>query len=1143
LRDWEVKNLIPKLIDLWPSITLPLVPLYVKVLSVCANMHKTTQESVGSFLVNLIKSSGTDPKKQQAVFELMEGLLSTQDNLYVSLQHADDRTEEVQGLGVAPVSSKTVPLEWDSTNAGPAILDSANVKKTTADYCYTTVKSVEAFNSGVYYFEVEIVNSTGNIFVGICEFTHQHNCYLGQYNSMNVSSYGLMGTASPYFYCAISTEGTTKSFGKAFTKGDIIGCEVDFDAGTLTYFKNGETIGTPHDKGFKDKEYHAAVTLYAPNDEVNLVSATRTGAAKIPNKNASNVPKKPTNTKEPLPFSLSLDSPLRFHRSTNVYCVPTNTPFIDFFNEIQTRERMKNSEGQVQISISANGKALTASALATQELLAQSFSRADVGDCEIIDLQFNTQMMPINQQDVQVQIPKDVGGNSKIAEIVVKSKGLTLLVDNVLNYIKDQNKKKPEDHLTTWMKWLDVLKSQTQIEGYSTKFLQHKGCRALLFKAMKGELNLTPSKELIGATVATVPPIQAKERDALAVELDMFEPLLKSFGQLFAHTAVSAEDKVSKAVRLAALENGLVDRLLINLSDLTNTDMRNPNKFMKNGLYVELRDKSKREKDKREKERAANKANKSYWAKGTGYGTSSDAQNTWDQTTFAKIIELKSKQQAMMLNAVAAYLDVPAATEGESHLPNVTEVYDLLESSCVVPVLLSYLRNDSLLDIAKQMDLYNSLFNMVQVIARQPEFAGLLDILPNESGSVHQLMNQLNNMAQMMLKNTEKAKKIVETNPKSKDDSKRELEELSMAKFIISVASDVKKSLDAKQAKLKKEKDEKDKKDKPSSEGKKESKQEEKDDTDIDVDAMEEITGDTEEDKKKMERNKQKKEKLDKFLSSKNMTLGTKYKLALVDLQFGERDMTKSGGGYVHHYATRISQESSAMPNKLKRLVQEISSLSTGLPLIPESSVFMRVDQDRPDVMTAMITGPPGTPYSNGCYEFHIYCPSDYPKVPPVVNLETTGHGSVRFNPNLYNCGKVCLSLLGTWSGQQNEQWNEKTSTILQVLVSIQSLIMVERPYYNEPGYESQMGTYNGEKQSKAYVDNIRVQSIRWAMVDQLKNPSPGYEDVIKTHFKIKKQVIYREINQWIKDSSSSQAKLLQEQFDQLKKLVDALGD
>lgn len=45
------------------------------------------------------------------------------------------------------------------------------------------------------------------------------------------------------------------------------------------------------------------------------------------------------------------------------------------------------------------------------------------------------------------------------------------------------------------------------------------------------------------------------------------------------------------------------------------------------------------------------------------------------------------------------------------------------------------------------------------------------------------------------------------------------------------------------------------------------------------------------------------------------------------------------------------------------------------------------------------------------------------------VQFLTTGNGSVRFNPNLYNCGKVCLSLLGTWSGPS---WDPATSTILQ---------------------------------------------------------------------------------------------------------------
>ena len=53
------------------------------------------------------------------------------------------------------------------------------------------------------------------------------------------------------------------------------------------------------------------------------------------------------------------------------------------------------------------------------------------------------------------------------------------------------------------------------------------------------------------------------------------------------------------------------------------------------------------------------------------------------------------------------------------------------------------------------------------------------------------------------------------------------------------------------------------------------------------------------------------------------------------------------------------------------------------------------------------MTGPADTPYANGCFEFDVYFPVDYPNSPPLINLETTGNHTVRFNPNLYNDGKV----------------------------------------------------------------------------------------------------------------------------------------
>lgn len=76
--------------------------------------------------------------------------------------------------------------------------------------------------------------------------------------------------------------------------------------------------------------------------------------------------------------------------------------------------------------------------------------------------------------------------------------------------------------------------------------------------------------------------------------------------------------------------------------------------------------------------------------------------------------------------------------------------------------------------------------------------------------------------------------------------------------------------------------------------------------------------------------------------------------------------------------------------------------------------------------------------------------PPNYPFRPPRVRLMTTSNGTVRFNPNLYKNGKVCLSILGTWQGPA---WLPSQS-LSSVLMSIQSL-MNSNPYHNEPGHET----------------------------------------------------------------------------------------
>ena len=102
----------------------------------------------------------------------------------------------------------------------------------------------------------------------------------------------------------------------------------------------------------------------------------------------------------------------------------------------------------------------------------------------------------------------------------------------------------------------------------------------------------------------------------------------------------------------------------------------------------------------------------------------------------------------------------------------------------------------------------------------------------------------------------------------------------------------------------------------------------------------------------------------------------------------------------------------------------------------------------------------------------------------------------MRFNPNLYQNGKVCLSLLGTWTGQGAECWNASNSTFLQVVISIQSLIFVAKPFFNEPGYMNQEGTATGERASREYNEALKPSTIRWAISAMLEKPPEHFEEV-----------------------------------------------
>ena len=226
----------------------------------------------------------------------------------------------------------------------------------------------------------------------------------------------------------------------------------------------------------------------------------------------------------------------------------------------------------------------------------------------------------------------------------------------------------------------------------------------------------------------------------------------------------------------------------------------------------------------------------------------------------------------------------------------------------------------------------------------------------------------------------------------------------------------------------------------------------------------------------------------------------------------------KNPKAYNHYYNNEISKGATDDQNRMLRIAKELDTLSTSLPCNHTNAIFCRVDDIRSDILKVLIFGAEGTPYSGGAFIYDVFLDETFPAKPPKVILKTTGSGVVRFNPNLYSTGKVCLSLQGTWRGSATENWNPDVSTLLQVFLSIQSIIMSDYVYFNEPGYEKEINTDAGKKKNVGYSNIVKYANIVHAMTAKIKNPPTEFKDVILRHFFLKKKSIMEEVNKWLKE-------------------------
>jgi len=182
------------------------------------------------------------------------------------------------------------------------------------------------------------------------------------------------------------------------------------------------------------------------------------------------------------------------------------------------------------------------------------------------------------------------------------------------------------------------------------------------------------------------------------------------------------------------------------------------------------------------------------------------------------------------------------------------------------------------------------------------------------------------------------------------------------------------------------------------------------------------------------------------------------------------------------------------------------------------SSIFVRQDSKNQRRFSAIIFGSEGTEYDSCCIPLSILLPPDYPKSPPKVYCGISVD-SLKFNPNIFTEGKLCLSILNTWGNHGSiGKWDPENSSLYQILVSIQSLVFTSDPYFNDSTKDHLRNTQYGCNENEKYNTRLRMIAVAEAIYNQLVDPPKGFEDVVKVHFVLKKEHLKIVMQDWLKD-------------------------
>jgi hypothetical protein len=94
-----------------------------------------------------------------------------------------------------------------------------------------------------------------------------------------------------------------------------------------------------------------------------------------------------------------------------------------------------------------------------------------------------------------------------------------------------------------------------------------------------------------------------------------------------------------------------------------------------------------------------------------------------------------------------------------------------------------------------------------------------------------------------------------------------------------------------------------------------------------------------------------------------------------------------------------------------------------------------------------------------------------------------------------------------------------RVSTLSQVLLSIQSAILVEAPWANEPGDEAHLQSERGIRAVAHHNLHLRLATLRFGILEPMKRPPRFFEAAAAIHFRHKKAEILAQVAAWTEEA------------------------